>query len=46
MDAVEYVRQRKRMCDYYITCSLCQAGQCKGCASLDEIPNVVLIVGQ
>lgn len=46
MDAVEYVKQRKRMCDYYVACSLCPAGQCKGCASLDEIPNVVPIVEQ
>lgn len=46
MDAIEYVKQRKRMCDYYVACSLCPAGQCKGCASLDEIPNVLPIVEQ
>ena len=46
MDVIEYVKQRKRMCDYYVACSLCPAGQCKGCASFDEIPNVLPIVEQ
>ena len=44
MDAVEYVKQRERMCDYYVNCGDCPAGYCGRCASLNEIPNLVPIV--
>ena len=44
MDAVEYVKQRARMCDYYVNCDDCQAGNYGRCASLNEIPNLVPIV--
>ena len=44
MDAVEYVKQRNRMCDYYVNCGDCPAGNYEGCASLNEIPNMVPIV--
>ena len=44
MDAVEYVKQRERMCDYYVNCGDCPAGKYERCASLDEIPNLVPIV--
>ena len=44
MDAVEYVKQRERMCDYYVNCGDCPAGNYEGCASLNEIPNMVPIV--
>ena len=44
MDAVEYVKQRNRMCDYYVNCGDCPAGNYEGCASLNEIPNLVPIV--
>ena len=46
MDAVEYVKQRKRMCDYYANCGDCPVGDYQGCASLNEIPNMVPIVEQ
>ena len=46
MDAVEYVKQRERMCDYYVNCGDCPAGHYERCASLDEIPNLVPIVEQ
>ena len=46
MDAVEYVKQRERMCDYYVNCGDCPAGNYEGCASLHEIPNLVPIVEQ
>ena len=46
MDAVEYVKQRERMCDYYVNCGDCPAGKYERCASLDEIPNLVPIVEQ
>ena len=46
MDAVEYVKQRERMCDYYVNCGDCPAGNYEGCASLNEIPNMVPIVEQ
>ena len=46
MDAVEYVKQRERMCDYYVNCGDCPAGNYDGCSSLDEIPNMVPIVEQ
>ena len=44
MDAIEYVKQRERMCDYYVNCGDCPAGNYERCASLDEIPNLVPIV--
>ena len=44
MDAVEYVKQRERMCDYYVNCGDCPAGDYGRCLSLDEIPNLVPIV--
>ena len=44
MDAVEYVKQRDRMCDYYVNCGDCPAGNYEGCSSLNEIPNLVPIV--
>ena len=44
MDAVEYVKQRERMCDYYVNCGDCPAGNYEGCASLSEIPNMVPVV--
>ena len=44
MDAVEYVKQRERMCNYYVNCYDCPAGNYEGCASLNEIPNMVPIV--
>ena len=46
MDAVEYVKQRDRMCDYYVNCGDCPAGNYEGCSSLDVIPNLVPIVEQ
>ena len=46
MDAVEYVKQRKRMCDYYANCGDCPAGNYERCACLNEIPNLVPIVEQ
>ena len=46
MDAVEYVKQRRRMCDYYVDCGDCPAGNYEGCSSLNEIPNLVPIVEQ
>ena len=46
MDAVEYVRQRNRMCDYYVNCSECPAGQYKVCASIVGIPKLIPIVEQ
>ena len=44
MDAVEYVKQRDRMCDYYVNCDDCPASHYEWCASLNEIPNMVPIV--
>ena len=46
MDAVEYVKQRNRMCDYYVNCGDCPAGYYEGCSSLNEIPSLVPIVEQ
>ena len=46
MDAVEYVKQRNKMCDYYVNCGDCPAGNYEGCASLNEIPKMVPIVEQ
>ena len=44
MDAVEYVKQRERMCDYYVNCGDCPAGKYEGCSSLNGIPKMVPIV--
>ena len=44
MDAVEYVKQRERMCNYYVNCGDCPSGDYHGCASLNEIPRMVPIV--
>lgn len=46
MDAVEYVKQRNRMCDYYIDCDDCPAGYYEGCSSFDRISELVPIVEQ
>lgn len=46
MDAVEYVKQRNRMCDYYVNCSECPVGQYKICASIVGIPKLIPIVEQ
>lgn len=46
MDAVEYVKQRARMCDYYVNCGDYPASNYEGCSSLNEIPNLVPIVEQ
>ena len=46
MDAVEYVKQRNRMCDYYVHCGDCPVGDYQGCTSLNEIPKMVPIVEQ
>ena len=44
MDAVEYVKQRERMCEHYVHCGDCPVGDYQGCASLNEIPKMVPIV--
>ena len=44
MDAVEYVKQRERMCDYYVNCGDCPACDYEWCSSLNEIPRMVPIV--
>ena len=46
MDAVEYVKQRKRMCDYYVNCGDCPAVNYEECSSLNGIPKMVPIVEQ
>ena len=46
MDAVEYVKQRERMCDYYVNCGDCPAGDYQGCASIVWIPKLAPIVEQ
>ena len=46
MDAVEYVKQRKRMCDYYVNCGDCPAVQYEECSSLNGIPKMIPIVEQ
>ena len=46
MDAIEYVKQRGRMCDYYGDCDKCPAKEVICCSSIDEIPNLVPIVEQ
>ena len=44
MDAVEYVKQRRRMCDYYVNCGDCPAGDYEWCSSLNGIPKMAPIV--
>ena len=44
MDAIEYVKQRKRMCDYYKHCSKCPAFSCEECGGLNGISTMVPIV--
>ena len=46
MDAVEYVKQRRRMCDYYVNCGDCPACNYEGCTSLSGLPKMVPIVEQ
>lgn len=46
MDAVEYVKRRKRMCDYYANCGDCPACDYEWCSSLNGIPKMVPIVEQ
>ena len=46
MDAVEYVKQRERMCNYYANCGDCPAVQYEECSSLNGIPKLVPIVEQ
>ena len=46
MDAVEYVKQRKRMCDYYMNCGDCPACDYEWCSSLNGIPKMIPIVEQ
>ena len=44
MDAVEYVKQRERMCDYYGDCDKCPAKEVIGCANITKIPQMIPIV--
>ena len=46
MDAVEYVKQRERMCDYCVNCGDCPACDYEWCSSLNGIPKMVPIVEQ
>ena len=46
MDAVEYVKQRERMCNYYTNCTECKAGDYEGCSSLNGVFKLVPIVEQ
>lgn len=46
MDAVEYVKQRNRMCDHYNNCGDCPAGKYDKCSSLNGILKLVPIVEQ
>ena len=46
MDAVEYVKQRNRMCDYYMNCGDCPACDYEWCSSLHGIPKMIPIVEQ
>lgn len=46
MDAVEYVKQRERMCEYYGDCGKCPAKKVVGCASIAKISQMVPIVEQ
>lgn len=44
MDAVEYVKQRERMCDYYVDCDKCPAKNVAGCVNITKISQMVPIV--
>ena len=46
MDAVEYVKQRERMCDYYMNCDKCPAKKVVSCASITKISQMAPIVQQ
>lgn len=46
MDTVEYVKQRERMCNYYVNCNDCPAGYYERCLSLNGISKLVTIVEQ
>ena len=46
MDAVEYVKQRNRMCDYYVHCDDCPAGNYQECASIAWIHKLIPIIEQ
>ena len=46
MDAIEYVRQRERMCGYYGSCDKCLANKVIGCATIAKISQMVPIVEQ
>lgn len=46
MDAVEYVKQRERMCNYYTNCNDCPTGYYEGCSSLNGVSKLVPIVEQ
>lgn len=46
MDAVEYVKQHRRMCDYYVNCGDCPAYGYEWCSSLNGIPKMIPIVEQ
>lgn len=46
MDAVEYVKQRERMCSYYESCDKYLANKVMGCAALAKISQMVSIVEQ
>ena len=46
MDAVEYVKQRKRMCNCYENCDDCPACDYEECSSLNGIPRMAPIVEQ
>ena len=46
MDAVEYVKQRERMCGYYGNCDKCLANKVIGCATIAKISQMVSIVEQ
>ena len=46
MDAVEYVKQRERMCDYYVNCNDCPASDYQECGSLNGITKLVSIIEQ
>lgn len=46
MDAVEYVKQRERMCGYYGSCDKCLANKVIGCATIAKISQMVPIVEQ
>lgn len=46
IDAIEYVKQRNRMCDYYVNCNDCPASLHEGCSSLESVSELVPIVEQ